>query len=304
MTGKRSDSEKNSQQITNPIWRSLGSSTNSFLLSENTNLPMANTYGNPMPDTHYYGPSDLRRRPAYRGPRPALYHVETDAGAYVEQRHSHDDNGERVSFFQIVPRTPTVNNGIICSDCGGLQASEPHEPRSSRHGGLEAAAPFEPNCSDCGGIRSPPVNEHGPERARLSLPGTDFHAPNPAPAFVRQANMIGRARLYEEEQEAIRRSLRDQEVIEQKRDEQEAIRRSLQDQEIIRQEREEQEAVRRSLQDQELLKQEREEQEILLRSLEAQEALLTKFRERRAQEVKEQEDVIRELAERLRTLVR
>ena len=265
---------------------------------------MASTYGNPMPDIHYYGPSDLRRRPAYRGPPPALYHVETDAGAYVEHRHSHNGNGERVSFFQIGSRNPTVNNGVICSDCGGLEASEPHEPRCSRYGELEAAASFEHICSDCGGTRSPPVIEHERERARLSLPGTNFHAPNPAPTFVRQANMIGRARLYEGEQEAIRRSLQDQETIEQTREEQEAIRRSLHDEEIIRQEREEQEAVRRSLQDQEMLKRDREELDILLRSLEAQEALLTRFGERRAQEAREQEDTMRELRERLRTLQR
>ena len=232
-----------------------------------------------------------------------LYHVETDAGAYVEHWHSHNGNGQRVSF-PIGSANPMVNNGVVCSDCGGLESSGPHEPTCSHYGGLEPAASFEHNCPDCGGIRSPLIVEYGQERARLSLPGAEFHAPNPAPTFVRQANMLGRARLYEGEQEAIRRSLEDQEIIKQGREEQEAIRRSLHDQEIIRQEREEQEAIRRSLQDQEMLKREREEQEILLRSLEAQEALLTKFGERRAQEVMEQEGVIRELSERLRTLAR
>lgn len=101
---------------------------------------------------------------------------------------------------------------------------------------------------------------------------------------------------FEGEQEAIQKSLEDQ-------NQEVAIQKSLEDHVITLQEAE---AVKRSLEDQRIVQQEAEEHEVLLRALARQEALLTRFSEQRtdAREFREQEDLVAQLRERLLALER
>lgn len=105
-----------------------------------------------------------------------------------------------------------------------------------------------------------------------------------------------RSRQFEGEEEAIRRSIHDQQVMPE---EQEAVRESLREQENSQRE---QEAISRSLHDQQVIKEEEDEQEVLLRALKRQESLLIDFEEKQAadaRELQEQRDVVAQLRERL-----
>ncbi len=108
-----------------------------------------------------------------------------------------------------------------------------------------------------------------------------------------------RSEHFEGEEEAIRRSLLDQQVTAEV---QEATRDSLREQENSQRE---QEAINRSLRDQEVIREEADEQEVLLRALKRQESLLVHFEEKQAADARElqgQRDVVAQLREQLRGL--
>lgn len=242
----------------------------------------------------YAGYPSLRRRPAQRGSPPDFYVMQADStGSYIEHWHAPQGIMQRVSAIRDGVRT-----GDVAYEVDGPQGSMQHvtAPGCRVRTGDTAreldTTQDRPSGSLRYGFRSP----FSARSASYSSPSTD--AQRSQVFHIDQADFQTPQgpKPFEGEEEAIRKSLEDQ-------NEEAAVQKSLEDQVVAQQEAE---AVRRSLEDQKIVQQEAEEHEVLLRALARQETLLTRFSEQRTdtREIKEQEDLVLQLRERLLALAR
>ena len=253
-----------------------------------------NGYQDHSPDRQsYLGYTSLRRRPAQRGPPPDFYVMQADStGPYIEHWHAPQGNMQRVS---------AIRDGVRTGDVAyELDGSQGITQRVSALGdgertGETSYEEISRNRQD-GSLR---YEFRAPVSAQpASYPGqsTSPQQSQPVQSMQPDARIPHGPKPFEGEDEAIQKSLEDQ-------NREVAIQKSLEDQVVAQQE---DEAIRRSLEDQEMVQQEIEEHEVLLRALARQEALLTRFSEQRtdAREVREQEDLVAQLRERLVALER
>jgi hypothetical protein len=219
-----------------------------------------NNTRDPSPSTQSYDNySNLRRRPAQRGPPPDFYVMQSDStGTYIEHWHAPQGNMQRVS---------AIRNGVRTGDVA-------YELDNPQDGSLtyELRAPV--------GVR--PASDSGQsKRSYQSQPfqtiQPDFQIPHGPKPFEGEEEAVQKSLEDLNAEVAIQKILEDEAVA---RQEAEAVRRSLEDQRIVQQEIEEHEVLLRALARQEALLTRFSEQRTDAREFREQEGLVAQLRER------------------------